>query len=76
MKFALPPDVELTVELDEAPLTSLYLEQGTDMIQIPPKHIPAICKALYQAHDTWRANQPVRRSTSPLFREPPTDGEA
>ena len=72
--FPLPPDVELTVELDDA-TPSIYVEQGTDVIQVHPKHVGAVCRALYQAESTWRANQPARVSKSPLLREPSTKGE-
>jgi len=75
MKFTLPPDVELSVELDDGSMKDIYLVQGTDVIQVPPKHIGAVVKALYAAETEWRKRQPVRVSTSPLLREPATKGE-
>ena len=74
MRFPLPADVELVIELDDT-VPSIYLEQGTDTVQIHPRHVGAVCRALYQAESTWRANQPVRVSKSPLLREPNTAGE-
>lgn len=75
MRFPLPPDVELSIELDDA-TPSIYLEQGTDTVQVHPKHVAALVKALYAAENAWRKNQPVRVSTSPLLRDVPTKGDA
>jgi len=75
VKFSLPPDVELTLELDDA-TPSIYLEQGTDIVQIHPKHVGALCRALYAAEIEWRKHQPVRVSKSLLLRDVPTAGEA
>ena len=74
MKLSLPPDVELSIELDDS-TPSIYLEQGTDVIQIHPKHVGAVCRALFQAESTWRANQPVRTPKTPYLSEPSTKGE-
>ena len=75
MRFPLPPDVELSVELDDGSMKDIYIVQGTDVIQVPPKHIGAVCRALYQAESTWRANQPVRTPKTPYLSEPSTKGE-
>ena len=75
--FPLPADVELSVELDDA-TPSIYIEQGTDIVQVHPKHVGTLCRALYAAELEWRKHQPVRVSQSPLYRDPATTtkGEA
>lgn len=74
MKLSLPPAVELSIELDDS-TPSIYLEQGTDVIQIHPKHVGAVCRALDQAASAWYRNQPVRTPKTPYLSKPSTKGE-
>ena len=74
MKLSLPPDVELSIELDDS-TPSIYLEQGTDTVQIHPRHVGALCRALDQAASAWYRNQPVRTPKTPYLSEPSTKGD-
>ncbi len=74
MRFPLPADVELVIELDDT-VPSIYLEQGTDTVQIHPRHVGALCRALDQAASAWYRNQPVRTPKTPYLSEPSTKGD-